>query len=281
MEWSEIGDWPLADISRQITGPVHRWHVQEMGDGPLVLLLHGAGGSCHSFRGLIPTIAADFKVVAVDLPGHGFTKLGARQRSSLPAMAQDIYALCKQQGWQPSALIGHSAGAAVALQMARVLRQRVIGLNAALGEFPGLAGLVFPLMAKSLAMMPFATTLFSGAAASPQRIQTLIASTGSTLDTEGYALYRRLVGDKTHVDGTLQMMAQWNLRGLLDSLPTYEGPVDLIVGAQDKTVPPKVSRDTAARMQNATVHVLDGLGHLAHEEAPQKVATLIRNLLAK
>ncbi|MEL7093312.1 MAG: alpha/beta fold hydrolase BchO [Pseudomonadota bacterium] len=281
MDWSEIESWPLADTSRQITGPVHRWHVQEAGEGPVVLLLHGAGGSTHSFRDLIPIFAAGFKVVAVDLPGHGFTRLGARQRSSLPAMADDIAALCRQEGWAPLVIIGHSAGGAVALQMARGTGQHVIGLNAALGEFPGLAGLIFPLMAKALAAMPFATTLFSSASSSPERVRTLIQSTGSRLDDKGYALYRRLVGDKTHVDGTLQMMAQWDLRGLLDNLPAHEGRVDLIVGTEDNTVPPKVSHAVAARMADTHVHALQGLGHLAHEEAPEQVAGLILDLLER
>ncbi|MEL7166764.1 MAG: alpha/beta fold hydrolase BchO [Pseudomonadota bacterium] len=279
MDWCQIGGWPLAEASRQITGPVHRWHVQEVGEGPVILLLHGAGGSTHSFRDLIPILATGFKVVALDLPGHGFTQLGARQRSSLPAMAHDIRALCKQEGWDPFVIVGHSAGGAVALEMAHGSDVHVIGLNAALGEFPGLAGLIFPLMAKALAAMPFATTLFANTSASPERVRTLIRSTGSSLTPDGYALYRRLVGNKTHVDGALRMMAQWDLRALLDALPAHGGRVDLIVGSEDKTVPPDVSARVAGRMAHASVHTLQGLGHLAHEEAPEQVAGLILDLL--
>ena len=68
MEWSEIYTWPNADLSRRITGPVHRWHVQESGDGPLILLLHGAGGSTHSYRALLPHLAKFARVIALDLP---------------------------------------------------------------------------------------------------------------------------------------------------------------------------------------------------------------------
>ena len=282
MDWAQIGSWPRGDSSRRIDGPVHRWHVQVTGTGPVLLLLHGAGGSTHSYRDLIPLLSNDHTVVAIDLPGHGFTQLGAGQRSGLNAMSQDVERLCAQEGWQPVAIVGHSAGAAVALQLAMnaVARgdaaPRVIGLNAALGEFPGLAGLVFPLMAKALAAMPFATTLFSTTSANPARIKTLIASTGSELDAKGYDLYRQLVGDKAHVDGTLKMMAQWDLRPLLRALPDYFGPVDLIAGTKDATVPVSVSERVAATMPSATVQTLDGLGHLMHEEEPERLAQMIR-----
>ncbi|WP_299685049.1 alpha/beta fold hydrolase BchO [uncultured Tateyamaria sp.] len=281
MDWAQIGGWPLHQMSRRIDGPIHRWHAQVTGSGPTLLLLHGAGGSTHSYRDLIPLLSAAHHVVALDLPGHGFSQLGARQRSGLEAMAEDVAALCAQEGWRPAAIIGHSAGAAVALQMARdmVDPPHVIGLNAALGEFPGLAGLVFPLMAKALAAMPFATTLFSTTSANPARIKALIASTGSALDAEGYDLYRQLVGDKAHVDGTLRMMAQWDLRPLLAALPRYAGHVDLIAGSKDATVPPSVSQTSAGRMPNAEFHQIEGLGHLMHEEAPEQLAALILRLL--
>ena len=91
MDWAKDGPtWPNADLSRFIESPPHRWHVQEAGEGPLVLLLHGAAGATHSWRDLLPILARGAHVVAPDLPGHGFTRLGTRQRSSLPRMAASI-----------------------------------------------------------------------------------------------------------------------------------------------------------------------------------------------
>lgn len=285
MEWAQIESWPNAELSRRIQGPVHRWHVQEAGQGKTMLLLHGAGGSTHNFRDMIKPLAQEFHVVAVDLPGQGFTQLGARHRCGLQAMAQDVLALCIQEGWAPDIIVGHSAGGAVALDIAtQVLSPRgqpplVIGINAALGEFPGLAGLLFPLMAKALAAVPFTARLFSGASANPERIKALIASTGSELDQQGLDLYRRLVADRDHVDATLLMMAQWKLQPLLDKLGAYAGPVRFIVGEKDATVPPIVSLGIAQKMPDATVTNLPDLGHLAHEEQPQKLVALIIQMI--
>lgn len=285
MDWADIKSWPNAQLSRRVQGPVHRWHVQETGTGKTLLLLHGAGGSTHSFRGLIPVLAKDHHVVALDLPGHGFTQLGARHRSGLDPTAHDIAALCTQEGWTPDIIIGHSAGGAVALRLAqpdlspRGQTPLVIGINAALSEFKGVAGLLFPAMAKALAAVPFTAKLFSGASANPARIKALIDGTGSVLDDEGLALYRRLVADRTHVDGTLIMMAQWRLNPLLDRLPQHQGPVHFIVGDKDKTVSPQVSKDAARLIQNAQVHHLPELGHLAHEERPAEMASLIQSII--
>lgn len=285
MDWKAINTWPNAATSRQINGPVHRWHVQEDGEGDTILLLHGAGGSTHNYRDVIPVLKRSFHVIAVDLPGQGFAQMGARHRCGLDAMAEDIQALCKNEGWQPEAIVGHSAGGAIALKMVQsMLSPRgqpplVIGINAALGEFPGLAGLVFPLMAKALAAVPFTASLFSGASANPARIKALISSTGSSLDANGLDLYRRLVGDRNHVDATLLMMAQWKLQPLLNSLPDYAGPVRFIVGEKDATVPPTVSLNAAQIMKDAKVFNLPDLGHLAHEERPGQVADLITKII--
>ena len=285
MDWAQISTWPNANLSRRVQGPVHRWHVQESGHGETMLLLHGAGGSTHNFRDMIAPLSNAFHVIAIDLPGQGFTQLGARHRCGLHAMAQDVAALCAREGWNPAVIVGHSAGGAVALDIANQMMSPrgqgplVIGINAALGEFPGIAGLLFPLMAKALAAVPFTARLFSGASANPERIKALIASTGSELNQQGLDLYRRLVADRDHVDGTLLMMAQWKLQPLLDQLDTYPGTVRFIVGEKDAPVPPTVSLGVAQKMQDATVTNLPELGHLAHEERPKEVAALITDLV--
>lgn len=62
--------WPNRDASRFIEVEGIRWHVQELGDGPVILLLHRTGASTRSWRGLMPFPSSTSRVVAVDLPGH-------------------------------------------------------------------------------------------------------------------------------------------------------------------------------------------------------------------
>ncbi|MFP4328969.1 MAG: alpha/beta fold hydrolase BchO, partial [Paracoccaceae bacterium] len=150
----------------------------------------------------------------------------------------------------------------------------------ALGNFEGVAGWLFPALAKALALNPLSAAMLTLGGASPARTGRLIASTGSTLDAEGLALYARLMGDRGHVDATLRMMAQWRIDPLLERLPEITARCLFITGAKDSAVPPRVADRAAARMPDAQVIHLPGLGHLAHEEDPDQMVDLIEAFLA-
>ena len=281
MDWDRDREiWPNTAHSRLIHAKPHRWHVQEAGSGDTILLLHGAGGATQSWRHLFPILAETAHVVAPDLPGQGFTQMGTRQRCGLRPLAEDVIHLCEQEGWSPAMIVGHSAGVPLALQMAPHFgNPPVIGLNAALGKFEGVAGWLFPLMAKMMALNPLIPPLLARMAGGEDRTRELLATTGSTLDPLGVALYRRLMSDKGHIDGTLTMMAQWDIDPLLARLEQIEAPVTLLVGLDDGTVPPATSHRAARRIPAAQVREFAGLGHLMHEEdAPRMAAEILAHL---
>ncbi|MDU9006673.1 alpha/beta fold hydrolase BchO [Sedimentitalea todarodis] len=286
MDWErDLPTWPLNHLSRRVVHGINKWHVQETGTGDTLLLLHGAGASTHSWRDLIPLLAETHHVVALDLPGHGFTQVARQGRSSLTAMTQDIAALCTAEGWAPSAIIGHSAGAAIALNLVQTSTDdkgplpAVIGINAALGRFEGIAGWLFPLLAKLLALNPLTSLAFSAGRNTQSRARRLIQGTGSTLTEEGIGYYARLISDRNHVEGALQMMAQWNIDGLLDRMATIKTRCQLIIGGDDRAVKPEISMRAAALIPQAEFVELPKLGHLAHEERPQELVRQIQRWL--
>jgi magnesium chelatase accessory protein len=286
MDWASYADtWPHSGHSIFVQARPHRWHLQEMGpeEAPVVLLLHGTGGASHSWRDVAPILAERYRVLVPDLPGHGFTRLGALQRSSLELMTQDLTNLMDKRGARPAAIVGHSAGGALALRMAQKADappRAVVGINAALESFEGAAGWLFPMMAKALALNPFVAPTVARMAR-PGSVERLIEGTGSRLDALGLALYRACISDARHVDGALTMMAQWRLQGLVDALPRTDLPVLLLAADRDRAVPPATAERAAARLPRGEADVLPGLGHLAHEEAPQAVTTRIAAFLAR
>jgi len=276
-------DWPGRAYSRLVPCKPHRWHVQAVGQGPDVLLIHGAGGSTHSWARLAPLLAETHRVIMLDLPGQGFTR-SPKGRARLPDVAADIAALAGQEGWRPQMIIGHSAGAAVALEMVRkglATPEAVVLINGALEDFEGPAGWLFPMMAKVLALNPFTGLLISQGSGGAAQVRRIIASTGSDLDDEALALYGRLIQRKSHVDGTLAMMAQWSLDALRRALPTISVPTLILHGEQDGAVPLRIAERAATAMPNAKLVVLPGIGHLAQEECPERVAEEIRAFEAR
>jgi magnesium chelatase accessory protein len=287
LDWERDGpQWPHHAHSQFVQAGGLRWHVQRFKgpheDAPCALLLHGTGASTHSWRGLAPLLAQHLNVLAIDLPGHAFTGLppggaGAPQLS-LPGMAHAVHSLLDTLGCQPALVVGHSAGAAVGVRMAidgLVAPRLLVGLNAALLPLGGLAGQLFAPAAKLLAAAPLVPRLFAWRAREAAVLQRLLESTGSTLDAEGTALYRRLVGSPDHVAGALGMMANWDLHRFAHGLPRLATPLLLLVGEQDRTVPPAQAPQVLQRLSTAAQGrclTLPGLGHLAHEEQPALVA---------
>lgn len=270
-------DWPHRAASRAVRLGTTDWHVQVTGTGPDLLLLHGTGASGHSWAGLVPLLAG-YRVIVPDLPGHGFSRAGNRARLGLDGMAGDLAALMAEQGWAPVAVIGHSAGAALALRLAEVLPRppaALVGINAALGSFEGLAGWLFPRLARALSMSPLIAHGLARAATARARVEGLLAATGSRLGPEAIDPYRRLLARPEHIDGTLAMMAAWDLGPLMARLGQVDVPVLLLTAAGDRTVPPAVSRRAAARLPRAALTEVPHLGHLLHEEAAPLVASLI------
>lgn len=296
LQWDTDGrDWPHRAHSRFVQAAGLRWHVQQFGsssgegpDMPVALLLHGTGASTHSWRGLAPLLASHFKVLTLDLPGHAFTDMpsggSSSQLMSLPGMAKAIGGLLAVLDVNPTLMIGHSAGAALAVRMALdglVSPDRlahIVSINGALQPLGGLAGQVFSPAAKLMAALPFVPTLFARQATHPKVLQKLMDSTGSKLDAQGMALYGQLVGNPRHAAGALNMMANWDLPSLAADLPRLVTPLSLMVASQDQTVPPRQATQVMIQLAQASAKVtpqlvvLPGLGHLAHEERPDVVA---------
>lgn len=258
-----------------------RWHVQEAGEGPVILLLHGTGASTHSWRSLWPLLQPHGRLIAMDLPGHGFTSRPADL--SLNGMAEAVGTLVGTLGVQPDVVIGHSAGAAVAARMAldgRVHPRLLAGIGGALEPFPGAAAFLFPQLAKLLFLNPLAPQIFTMTAGMPGEAKRFLArSTGSRIDAETAQLYGRLFRNRAHVASTLGMMASWDLVPLARDIPRLSPELLLLHGTEDKAVPPRVSEEVAARAANGRAVLLPGLGHLPHEEdAPAVAAPLIAAL---
>jgi magnesium chelatase accessory protein len=271
-------DWPNRQASRFVKGAGLTWHVQMMGQGPVVLLVHGTGASTHSYGELAQILAQDFTVVVPDLPGHAFTDLPPSRRLSLPGMAEDLGKLLDALGVRPILSAGHSAGAAILLQMCLDKRSRpdaIVSINGALLPFGSVAGQLFSPLAKLLVLNPFVPRFFSWRASNPDAVARLIRNTGSVIKPAGVERYARLFQTENHVSAALGMMANWDLFMLERNLRRLDVPLVLVAGTGDRAIAPEDAFKVQDLAPHAEVRILRGLGHLAHEERPDQIAEII------
>lgn len=267
-------DWPWRSHGHTLdTGDGLVWHLQRWPapwpGAPSALLLHGTGASGHSFHHLAPRLARRFELLVPDLPGHGWTRTDASVSLALPEVAAALGRLLAATGLRPRLLVGHSAGAAIAVEMVRQGLARpglVVSINGALLPLAGLAGRVFQPLARLLALHPLVVPAFAAWAGSPGMARRLLDGTGSRLDAEGERCYATLVGNAGHAAGALRLMASWDLQPLADWLPRMPVPLQLQVGLRDRMLPPAHADRVQALLPQAQRVDLPGLGHLAHEE---------------
>ena len=100
--------------------------VLEMGEGPLVLCLHGFPDTAHSFRHQMPVLAeAGFHAVAPFMRGYSPTEAAPDGRYDSPVLAEDALALIEALGYQQAIIFGHDWGAVAAYGAAAAAPNRV------------------------------------------------------------------------------------------------------------------------------------------------------------
>ena len=283
MQHSIPANWPNSQYSEYVDTTLHKWHIQRLGKsgGKKILFVHGTGSSCHTWSDIIECLQDEFDVLLVDLPGHGFSRIPAPSQSSLQSVFNGLMELIEKIRFVPDLIVGHSAGAAIAVLLSEKIKAKsgVICINAAFGEFPGLAGVMFPIFAKIIAVVPFSSDVLAGLSKNKERTEKLIANTGSKITRDRLDHYKVLFSKPNHVKGTLKLMAEWDLSEFLKNLKNCNSNINFLVGILDKTVPISVSKKWSQILPRTKYHEISGAGHLVHEEKPYEVSQIILNHL--
>jgi pimeloyl-ACP methyl ester carboxylesterase len=127
---------PLEERWLEWHGARLRYYVGGAGSGsvPTLVLVHGLGGAASNWCELVPLLAPRFRLLVVDLPGHG----GSSPLPSAPTLnpfADAVFRVAESEGLLPAAVVGHSLGGLVALRLAlrRPQAVRALVLAAAAG----------------------------------------------------------------------------------------------------------------------------------------------------
>ena len=272
-------DWPNRQHSSTVSVGGLDWHVQLTGKGPVVLLLHGTGSSTHSWSDLIPLLEADAQVLVPDLPGHAFT-LGAKLEDlTLDEIANSLKLLNEQLGIEaPSIVVGHSAGAPLALRFAvgsSKPPKLVIALNPSFIPPPAVYTSFFGPLLGPITRSSTLSSLLASLSPSLGMVDKLLDSTNTILPETRRVYYRKLFERSEHVRGSMNFMAAADIHKVLVEANLYRGKLICVLGNQDAWIPVKPLEKIILDYFPAAEIVKWEGGHIMHELEPNKVAQLI------
>ncbi len=256
------------------------------GQGPDLILLHGASGNLREFDELSARLASRFRVIALDRPGLGHSEGLDLADVGLSAQARHLARAAELLGAFRPLILGHSYGGAVALTWAIEGLLSPAGLalvSAPTQPWPGRLDLWYRLPQTRLgqtwaipavaALLPeFWIRRMARGVFAPER-----APSGYFTDKGIRLAIRR----RTLLHNTAQVNRLLSdIRAQTGRYPTLTLPVELLHGSDDPIVPLKIhSAPLARQLPDARLTVLHGAGHMPHLTRPDQIETALDRLL--
>jgi len=260
--------------------PVGMGEGIEAGDS--VLVLHGFTGSAESMEVVSATLRDHFRVIRLELIGHGGSESPKESRPyAMEACAEQILEIVRALSLERPHLLGYSMGGRAAIAAAVADPQRFSSL-VLVGATAGIADPVLReervaadrLLADRIESIPLAEFV-------DEWMALPIFASQSRLGESALKRARdqRLANERTGLANSLRGMGAGAQRPLFDRLEKIEAPVLLVVGEADEKF-----RDIAAlletRLRDARTEIVSDVGHAVHLEAPETFGKLVAEFMA-
>jgi len=282
-EWLRI-DWRTARRQLDVVGA--RVNYVEMGEGPPLLFVHGLSGAWQNWLENIPHFARSHRVIAMDLPGFGFSPMPSWQLT-IPSYGRFLRDFCERVGVERCAIVGNSMGGFIATEVAVADPDRIekLVLVSAAGitwararqEPAAMIGRVFR------AAAPLALRFQTSAGIRRPRARQL-AFNGVFHDPS--ALRRELLWENIMpaLESPGYLDALTNLVGydIRHRLAEIEDPTLIVWGRNDRVVPVPAALSYQRRIgDKAELVIFDETGHMPQLERPQRFNRLLERFLAE
>ncbi|MFB1080332.1 2-succinyl-6-hydroxy-2,4-cyclohexadiene-1-carboxylate synthase [Jeotgalibacillus sp. JSM ZJ347] len=258
------------------------YHVERKGSGTPVVLLHGFTGSTKSWSRFMLTFQDDFQTIAIDLPGHGLTKVSSDEKFTMEQVCDSIKGILDQLEVQQAAFIGYSMGGRTALAFTCMYPERVSSLILESAS-PGLKTEEERLARQN----------------SDSELAAFVENEGIERFTDRweqvplFASQKNLSAEKRHeirtgrlknsVEGlalSLRSMGTGIQPSYWDSLTTLHLPVLLLTGEWDQKFI-NIANEMEKLLPNAVHQNILQAGHAIQVEQPEKFDTMVREFLNK
>jgi pimeloyl-ACP methyl ester carboxylesterase len=279
----------LPPIGRFVDVPGGRLHVVDRGQGPALLLVHGlAGQLCYFTFGIVDQLAGQYRVVAVDRPGSGYSVRAPAASAALGAQADTLAALIERLELGRVVVVGHSLGGAVALALAQRHPQRVAGL-ALVAPLTHPVGGVPAVFNDLMIARPWMRTLVAWTLAVPasiakrERIMEVLFGPEVEPDDFGTRAGGLLGLRPSHFIAACTDLAAipQDLPGMVSRYDAMLLPVGILYGRDDRILSPRDQGEAlAAKLPGAELTLIPG-GHMLPITVPDRVARFIREVAAR
>ncbi len=272
-----------SSVSYAFTARAH-YRIRGAAAAPVLLLLHGSNASLFTWEPWSKTLSDQFRVVSVDLPGHGLTGATTSRDYSQAGMAAFVLAFADKLGLKSFALAGNSMGGGVAARFAELHPERVsalilvdaAGMPSPAGDSPPLA---FRLLRQGwlrpvLSHLDPTPLVREGLGDAIVRKQIL---TQAMIDQ--YADFARMAGSR---DATAERFAQSSAADaafVKAHIGALKMPVLILWGEQDHLIPVSAAATWHDALPGSKVIIYAETGHIPMEELADQTALDVRKFL--
>jgi pimeloyl-ACP methyl ester carboxylesterase len=290
---SRAPDWPVeALVARWAPPPsdfievkgqlVHLRDEGPRGDPMPLVLVHGTSASLHTWEGWVRELRAQHRVISFDLPGFGLTGPSASGDYRGDTYARFVLDLMDRLQVQRFAIGGNSLGGEVAWRTALLAPDRVAKLILVDAGGQAFESSSMPI-GFVVANLPLLNRLFDSVLPRPMVVASL----------------RNVYGDPARVDDALVdryyelTLREGNRRALVqrfqqnrrgenaERIRELKLPTLILWGGRDRLIPPEVAQRFKADIAGSELVMFDTLGHVPHEEDPQRTVVPVKDFLQR
>lgn len=277
---------PHATFAAGPAGQTIHYRDQGKRDGPVIVLLHGSNASLQTWEPLVKRLGADYRIVTLDLPGHGLTGGTPDKDYGASGMMAAVDVVAAKLELDRFTLGGNSMGGWVAWRYALDHPEHVdalLLLDAA--GMPLRAGEKRPPSNIGFRILQYR---------SGRWLATQITPRSLVEESLRGSVEKQDIVDEAMIDRYWELLRfpgnreATSLRATLDREPAMadrigaiKAPTLILFGKQDRLINPTAAQSFHERMPGSEVVLLDGIGHLPMEEAPDETAGAIADFLKR
>lgn len=249
-------------------------HFEDAGSGPPVLLGHSFLCSSEMWAPQVPVLAERYRVINIDERGHGLSG-NLTEPFDLYDMVDDVVAVLDHLGIERAVWAGLSIGGMVAMRAAMTIPERVSGLlllDTHAGAETSFKKLKYGAMAlgvRTVGVRPFLGPIS----------KLMFGKTTRKEKTELVAAWKDRFASTDVPSMLLGLGALVRRDSVVRGLGSVDVPASVIVGDEDASLPPPLSREIADALPNASLVMIPEAGHLSALEKPEEVTEAMLGFL--